>query len=357
MEPVLQQLAASAIIAVFTGLGGLFLKRMKPKNDQANRARPLPVPLQPGPPQQAPYAAAAVPGWQPPAMAPAWQPPAASVSSGQVLIHIGLLQFAVNVVGFIIGFTVAALGATSGASEASINNTTIALVLLFGSLTAIVFFFFIGMRLERAIRWRHLSYVALGTALLTVVVNSLFLQTAISVAVIIFALIQTFVAMGIGGGLASLVGPKNRPLPVPPQQYAQPSMPLPPAPYGYGAPPNMPPQYPPTMPRPAAGAPPYGAPQYPPGPVVPGAPPPATPPSPYGPAAPQAPLYNPQYPPQGLAQAPGVYQPRAGQPPQAGAGNYPPPPYPPQTPPPAQPPYAPPPYPPANDQRGNEDGR
>ena len=351
MEAVLQQLAASAIIAVFTGLGGLFLKRMKPQNDQANRARPLPVP-----PQQAPYVAAAVPGWQPPAVAPAWQPPAPSVSSGQVLIHIGLLQFAVNVVGFIIGFTVGALGASAGASEASINNTTIALVLLFGSLTAIVFFFFIGRRLERAIRWRHLSYVALGTALLTVVVNSLFLQTAISVAVIIFALIQTFVAMGIGGGLASLVGPKNRPLPVPPQQYAQPSMPLPPAPHGYGAPPNMPPQYPPTMPRPAVGAPPYGAPQYPPEPGVPGAaPPPAAPPSPYGPATPQAPLYSPQYPPQGPAQAPGVYQPRAGQPPQAGAGNYPPPPYPPQTPPPA-PPYAPPPYPPANDQRSRGSG-
>ena len=352
MEPVLQQLAASAIIAIFTGLGGQFLKRMKARNDHANRAWPLP-----SPPQQAPYAAAAVPGWQPPALAPAWQSPAPSVSSGQVLIHIGLLQFAVNVVGFIIGFTVATLGATSGASEASINSTTIALVLLFGSLTAIVFFFFIGMRLERAIRWRHLSYVALGTALLTVVVNSLFLQTAISIAAIIFALIQTFVAMGIGGGLASLVGPKNRPLPVLPQQYAQPSMPLPPAPYGYGAPPNMPPQYPPTMPRPAAGAPPYGAPQYPPGPGVPGAPPPAMPPSPYGPAAPQAPLYSPQYPAQGPALAPGVYQPSAGQPPQAGAGNYPPPPYPPQTPPPAQPPYAPPPYPPANDQRRNEDGR
>ncbi len=132
MEPVLQQLAASAIIAIFTGLGGQFLKRMKARNDHANRAWPLP-----SPPQQAPYAAAAVPGWQPPAVAPAWQPPAPSVSSGQVLIHIGLLQFAVNVVGFIIGFTVAALGATSGASKASINSTTIALVLLFGSLTAI----------------------------------------------------------------------------------------------------------------------------------------------------------------------------------------------------------------------------
>src|SRR5258708_6632646 len=205
MEPVLQQLAASAIIAIFTGVSGQFLKRMKARNDHANRARPLPVPPQPSPPQQAPYAAAAIPGWQPPAVASAWQSPAPSVSSGQVLIHIGLLQFAVNVVGFIIGFTVAALGATSGASEASINSTTIALVLLFGSLTYIVYFFFIGMRLEPAIRWRHLSYVALGTALLTVVVNSLFLQTAISVAAIIFALIQTFVAMGIRGALPSLL--------------------------------------------------------------------------------------------------------------------------------------------------------
>src|SRR5689334_17360971 len=107
MDAVLQQLAASAIIAIFTGVGGLFLKRMKPQNDQANRAWPLPVPPQPSPPQQAPYAAAAVPGWQPPAVAPTWQPLAPSVSSGQVLIHIGLLQFAVNVVGAIIGFTVA----------------------------------------------------------------------------------------------------------------------------------------------------------------------------------------------------------------------------------------------------------
>jgi hypothetical protein len=356
MEAVFQQLAASAIIAIFTGLGGLFLKRMRPHNDQANRARPLSVPSQPSPPQQAPYGAAAVPGWQPPALAPAWQPTAPSVSSGQVLIHIGLLQFAVNVVGAIIGFTVAALGATSGASEASINSTIIALVLLFGSLTAIVFFFFIGMRLERTTRWRHLSYVALGTALLTVFVNSLFLQTAISIGAIVFALIQTYVMMGIGGGLASLVGPKNRPLPVLPQQYAQPSMPLPPAPYGYGAPPSIPLQYPPTMPRPAAGAPPsatpYGAPQYPPRPGMPAAPPPP----PYGPAAPQAQLYNPQYPAQGPAQAPGVYQPSAGQPPQAGAGSYPPPPYLSQTPPPAQPPYTAPPYPLANDQRGNADG-
>ncbi len=358
MDAVLQQLVASAIIAIFTGVSGQFLKRMQARNDHVNRAQPLP-----SPPQQASYAATAVPGWQPPAVAPAWQSPAPSVSSGQVLIHIGLLQFAVNIVGFIIGFTVGALGASTGASEASINNTTIALVLLFGSLTYIVYFFFIGMRLEPAIRWRHLSYVALGTALLTVVVNSLLLQTAISVAAILFALIQTFVTMGIGGGLASLVGPKNRSLPVPPQQYAQPSMPLPPAPYGYGAPPNMPPQYPPTMPRPAAGAPPsaapYGAPQYSPGPGVPGAPPPATQPSPYGPAAPQVQPYNPQYPAQGPAQAPSVFQPSAGQPPQAGAGNYPPPPYPPQTPSPAPPPYAPPPYapppyPPANDQRRNQ---
>ncbi|HZC77402.1 MAG TPA: hypothetical protein VE258_06605, partial [Ktedonobacterales bacterium] len=96
MDAVLAQLAASAIIAVFTGIGGQFLKRMKAQNDQANRARP-----QPSLSQQAPYGAAAVPGWQPPAVVPAWQPPAPSVSSGQVLIHIGLLQFAVNVVGFI----------------------------------------------------------------------------------------------------------------------------------------------------------------------------------------------------------------------------------------------------------------
>src|SRR5262249_8900193 len=119
MDAIVAQLVASAIIAIFGGVSGQFIKRMKAQRGADARAQ-----FQARPPQPAPYAGAPRPGWQPPAApAPVWQAPAPTVNAGQVILHIGILQFAVNVVGFIIGFTVAAIGRSSGASEESITST------------------------------------------------------------------------------------------------------------------------------------------------------------------------------------------------------------------------------------------
>ena len=240
-----------------------------------------------------------------------------------------LLQFIVNLVGFVVGFVVGAAGVGAGANPQDIQGVAELLVIVFGTLTAIVFFFVIGLRLDRAIRWRHLTYVALGTVLLTLIVNfivtllitgeaPLFSSPAVLFAAIVVDTIQVFVAMGIGGGLAALFGPKSAPAPLPaavPQSYAP--APGAPYPYGYGAPPSTP--YPygygasastPMHPPPGT---PSGAPMQPGYPAAPGAP--SYPPPGAPGAAPAYPPYSPQYPPPPGPQTPGAYQPGWGTPP------------------------------------------
>ncbi len=276
MDTFLVQVLSSAVVGMLSWGGGYILTRLKIHNAPAMRQAPVQVP------GQAPnYNMMAV------------RPPSPSVNFGAVLIHIGILQFVVNVVGFIIGFSVGLAGRSTGASAESLQNVAILLVLVLGTLVAIAAFLIIGLRVDTATRWLHLTLVALGTIILTLLVNSLLTGQGLTAAAIVFAFIQTFVAMGIGGGLAMLFKP-NRPAP---QQYFPPAAPNP-----YAAWPN-PPAYPP------AGIP-LNAPQYPmqgvPGqPMQPG----------YG----QQPQYPPQQTPGGWPQQQGAQQPMYPVP------NYPPP--------------------------------
>jgi hypothetical protein len=232
MDTFLVQVLSSAAVGMLSWTGGYILTRLRARSQSAPAGQPF---VQSG---QAPnFDAMAV------------RPPAPSVNFGAVLIHIGILQFVVNVVGFVIGFTVGAALSGTGASAETVYNIVLLLVLIFGTLVAIIAFLIIGLRVDTATRWQHLVFVALGTVILTLLVNSLLGAQALTPAAIVFAFVQTFVAMGIGGGLAMVFRP-NRP---PQQQYIPPGgVPQ----YPYGAWPNAP-QYPP------AGAPP-NVPQYPP---------------------------------------------------------------------------------------------
>jgi hypothetical protein len=265
-----------------------------------------------------------------PVAQPAPQPIARhGVNYGRVLLHVGVFQFIVNIVAFVIGFLLGAVFYLAGQSAASEGSQLLFtfVIFLFGTFALIIGFLIIGLRVERSIRWLHMTYVALGVAASTLLINWLTsalhpANTADFIGAVIFALVQTFLGMGIGGGLSFLIGGRQGAPPAPLSQ-----------PYPYGAPPSAPlstgqavgpsrPLYP--LPGPQPYPPPY-APQ---------------PPSPYPPqqgqhGAPYRPHPGgPQYPPQGAPQyphppagAPQPYPPNAGQPPR----------YPPQYPPPQQP--------------------
>ena len=115
-------------------------------------------------------------------------------SIGKVLIQVGVLQLVLNLVGFIIGFAYGAAGIVDPAAY-------IGAILIVGTIIAIIGFAIIGRRVSKTFRWKHLIYVAIGVSITTLVINSLFLQ--ITTAAIIFAFIQTFFAMGIGGVIAN----------------------------------------------------------------------------------------------------------------------------------------------------------
>jgi hypothetical protein len=246
------------------------------------------------------------------------------VNFGRVLLHIGVFQLVVNVIAFVIGFLLGALLLLAGQSIQSPGAALLFELVLyvFGTLALIIGFLIIGLRVERSIRWRHMTYVALGLVVTTLIINWLagILDPSKPGALIvapIVALIQTYFGMGVGGGLSFLIGGRQDPAPIPMSQ-----------PYPYGAPqsgllypPQPGPQYPSPPPQqplqrpPQQGAPYYspappstplyppqqGAPQYPPRP-------PAGPAQPYPPNAGQPPRYPPQYPPSQPPQAPGSGQ-------------------------------------------------
>ncbi len=89
-------------------------------------------------------------------------------------------------------------------------------LLVFGTLALIIGFLIIGLRVERSIRLLHMTYVALGLAATTIIINWLAgalrpTSVAVVIGAIIFALIQTFFGMGIGGGLSFLIGGRQDP--------------------------------------------------------------------------------------------------------------------------------------------------
>jgi hypothetical protein len=314
VDGLLTQLASSVAIGLLSWGGSQFLTWYKARNATVRPAAPATgLPVAGSPPIPSPTGGAY-----------AAQPAAPSVNYSKVLLHIGILQLVVNVVGLIIGIAVGALVGTSDLGLFYI------LLFFFGTLAAATMFFIFGLRVDRAVRWRHLSLVALGTIPLTLLVNALGLaasgQTVYSsaaafVVAVIVAFCQTFLSMGIGGGLAALVDPKRR-LQAPATPRAPQYMPDMPGnaayPYNYG---------PPAAPSTPLGYPPSPAP-YPPG--YPGVyPPSAYPPSPAGyPGAPYPP--NPAYPPGGYPPSPAGYPPTPAYPPLAGyppsPAGYPPPP-------------------------------
>lgn len=251
------------------------------------------------PPQPFPYPGQL--GFYPP------PPQAPSVNMSKVVIQIGILQLVVNIMGLLVGFVVEELGVGEG--------LYVLAIFFFGTLTAAIMFFIFGRGVDRRVRWRHLTYVTLGTIPLTLLVNAVvnisignppFTSAGQFVLAVIVAFCQTFLAMGIGGGIANLLSPKpsQQPAGAPfVAQYApgNPGFPGYGVPYGYGQPgaPSAPLGYPP----PVAGA-------------YPGYPPPY----------PQATTYPPMpgYPPPAGAQGiPAAPLPYIGYPPPAGAPGYP----------------------------------
>jgi hypothetical protein len=241
IQAFISQLLPSIGVTVVTAIIGQFMSRAMGSGAGAGGVQ---VPLGPYVP--------GVPGAPVPVQPPAPRP---AVNLGKVIIQIGILQLIVNVIGLVVGTVVgAAVGSTGGSEETAITAVILILIPV-GTLAEIIAFYVIGVRVDRAVQWRHLTYVALGTIVLTVLVNSLFLQTAPTVLSFAVAFAQTFLAMGIGGGLAARFGRNGQ---VPAMGMPSPgSVP----PYGYGASASMP-LYPPaqlgsaapgTLPYPAIG--------------------------------------------------------------------------------------------------------
>ena len=143
------------------------------------------------------------------------------------------------------------------ASTSAAVITTELIWAIIGTILLAVAFYFIGVRVDRAVRWRHLIYLAVGTTILTILVNAVFLRTAPTAFSLLGSAFQAFLAMGIGGAFAARAKGRTQPQ-VPAAQVAQPMVPQMPYGYGYGAPvPGSTPVYPQPVPgygQPAPGS-------------------------------------------------------------------------------------------------------
>ena len=128
-------------------------------------------------------------------------PATAKVNPGTVLKHIGIIQLVLNLTGFVLGLLLAG-PVESGAISV---DTFLILVIVLGTIGLIVFFAWFGARVPKAIRWRHLTYVAVGVIVTTLLMNSLLLGVPITAVAIGVACVQTFIAMAIGAGIAGAV--------------------------------------------------------------------------------------------------------------------------------------------------------
>jgi hypothetical protein len=246
---------------------------------------------------------------------------AARSAAGLALLHAGILQLVVNAESFVLGILISLVVGSANYLTAFVDAQ-----LLAGTLTAIAVFAFFGVRTAPTVMWRHLATVALFTAPLTLLVNfvlALVLEpskalSALQPAAIVFAFIQSFVAMGIGGVIAGWLRPKKLAYPnaygaygappIPPA-HAQPPYPQRPAqPFAY--PPNQPGSTPWQGGQPTAGQAPSpwpAPPMQPPQPGQPAYPPAQQPGQPAYPPA-QQPPYPPPSGPQGPS-GPGAYPP------------------------------------------------
>ncbi len=133
----------------------------------------------------------------PTATSPATKPVAGAINYGMALKHIGILQFLLNSVGFLVGIIVAATGASS--------DTLILMALFIGTILLIAGFFWSALSVEKSMLWKYLVVVALGIAITTLIINSIILQIPLSLASLAVALLQNFSCMGIGGFIARAV--------------------------------------------------------------------------------------------------------------------------------------------------------
>jgi hypothetical protein len=135
------------------------------------------------------------------------QPAAAgTINYGRALIDIGILQLILNLAGFVIGYSIgAALSGTT--SVENIFAIVYIVILLVGTILLSIGFFWRALLVDRSVRWKHFSLVAVGVALTTLVINLLILQgVGLGGGALVFAFAQTFVCMGIGVGLANRTG-------------------------------------------------------------------------------------------------------------------------------------------------------
>jgi hypothetical protein len=193
LQAIADQVATSAIVGTFTLLTGIVMRRFKKDN-----ASPVVVYVQPG--QFVPPGSFAQPQ--------AAQIRRPSVSFGLVLIHVAILQFVVNVVGTAIGFSVGYIGAQTGGDISTLTALAVLIQILVGTMLLIIGFALVGVIVAPAVRWRHLTYVAIGTAIATLIVNFAFGLRSDSAIVwatdIVTSFVQAFVAMGIGGAISML---------------------------------------------------------------------------------------------------------------------------------------------------------
>jgi hypothetical protein len=130
------------------------------------------------------------------------QPSAAIASTGRInfglaLRQIGILQLALNLVGFIVGIAMGAVGANM--------EEMVVAILFIGTLLLIGGFVWVALSVGRAVRWPHMITVALGVAVITVVINAIILQGPLTMLALVIALAQTFISMGIGGAIANKI--------------------------------------------------------------------------------------------------------------------------------------------------------
>jgi len=117
--------------------------------------------------------------------------PTNSVNLGTAIRHVGILQLCLNLVGLLVGVTLGLAG--------SDENILIAAILLVGTIVLAIGFWISGSLVNRSIRWTHLVYVAIGTLITTLFLNSLLLQQPLTGQILIVGMMQTFGTMVIVG--------------------------------------------------------------------------------------------------------------------------------------------------------------
>ncbi len=125
-------------------------------------------------------------------------PTSTQLGIGRVIRDVGLIELIANAGGVLVGLM---LGGSLTTEEGI--NAFLGIVLILGTILLIVGFFISGVRIDAKSRWQHLTRVAIGVIVVTLVLNSLLLNAAISGLGVLISVVQTFLAMAIGGAAAN----------------------------------------------------------------------------------------------------------------------------------------------------------